>query len=67
MDVEFIVQVLQIRHASDAPHLRSTRTLEGLDRLAEGGALLPEDAAHLQAREVELWLSAKRGGRTMKF
>jgi hypothetical protein len=28
---------------------------------------VPEDAAHLQAREVERWLSAKRGGRTMKF
>ncbi len=47
VDVEFIVQVLQIRHKAD--HLRSTRTLEGLDLLAEGGTLLPEDAAHLRS------------------
>jgi [glutamine synthetase] adenylyltransferase / [glutamine synthetase]-adenylyl-L-tyrosine phosphorylase len=46
-DVEWVVQLLQLRHASAVPGLRTTRTLAGLAAAAEAGLVTPEDAAVL--------------------
>ncbi len=46
-DIEWTVQLLQMRHAGDLPELRTTRTLEGLDRLASHGLLTADEAATL--------------------
>ncbi|ORX03406.1 bifunctional [glutamine synthetase] adenylyltransferase/[glutamine synthetase]-adenylyl-L-tyrosine phosphorylase [Mycolicibacillus trivialis] len=55
-DVEWTVQLLQLRHAHRVPALHNTSTLESLDAIAEA-ALLP-------AEEVDLlrqaWLTATR-------
>ena len=37
-DVEWVVQLLQLRHAHAVPELRTTRTLAGLDAAAQGRA-----------------------------
>ena len=47
-DIEWTVQLLQMRHAGDVPELRTTRTLEGLDRLAGCGLLTGDEAATLK-------------------
>jgi glutamate-ammonia-ligase adenylyltransferase len=47
-DIEWTVQLLQLRHGADLPELRTTRTLQALD--AAGAAnLLPGDQAELLA------------------
>lgn len=49
LDVENAVQLLQLRHASDAPELLAVeRTEETLDRLATHGFVTPEAAAALR-------------------
>ncbi|MFB4315607.1 bifunctional [glutamine synthetase] adenylyltransferase/[glutamine synthetase]-adenylyl-L-tyrosine phosphorylase [Actinomadura sp. 21ATH] len=55
-DVEWVVQLLQLRHGHDAPALRTTRTLAALDAAAAAGLLDAEDAAVL----AEAWRLATR-------
>ena len=46
-DVEWVVQLLQLRHAYAVPAMRTTRTLAGLAAAAKAGLVTPEDAAVL--------------------
>ena len=55
-DVEWTVQLLQLRHAGDIPELRTTSTLEGLNEASQAGLLTAEDAAELAAS----WTMATR-------
>jgi glutamate-ammonia-ligase adenylyltransferase len=55
-DIEWTVQLLQLRHASAVPGLRATRTLAGLRAAAAAGILDGSDADTLQAA----WRSAAR-------
>jgi glutamate-ammonia-ligase adenylyltransferase len=55
-DVEWTVQLMQLRHAGDVPELRTTSTLEGLREAAEAGLIAAEDAAELAAG----WIMATR-------
>jgi len=55
-DVEWVVQLLQLRHAHALPGLRTTRTLEGLGAAARAGLVGPEDAAVL----ARAWRLASR-------
>jgi [glutamine synthetase] adenylyltransferase / [glutamine synthetase]-adenylyl-L-tyrosine phosphorylase len=48
-DVEWVVQLLQLRHADAVPRLRTTRTMAGLAAAAEAGLVGEEDAAALSA------------------
>jgi glutamate-ammonia-ligase adenylyltransferase len=48
-DVEWTVQLLQLRHAGDVPELRTTRTLEGLREAVEADLLAAADADALAA------------------
>ena len=43
-DVEWVVQLLQLRHAHAVPELRTTRTLAGLDAAVRAGLVAHEDA-----------------------
>jgi len=57
-EVEFGAQALQLIHAGKDPHVRSRRTLAGLDRLVEGKYLAATDRDALQTaycflRQVE--------------
>jgi len=47
-DIEWSVQLLQMRHAHAVPGLRTPRTLEALAAAAEAGLLAPEDAEALR-------------------
>ena len=49
-DVEWTVQLLQLRHAAEVPGLRTTRTLPALAAAAAPGCSTPEQAAHARAR-----------------
>ncbi|HKS48911.1 MAG TPA: bifunctional [glutamine synthetase] adenylyltransferase/[glutamine synthetase]-adenylyl-L-tyrosine phosphorylase [Amycolatopsis sp.] len=53
-DVEWTVQLLQLRHAYRVPALRTTATPAALEALAGGGLVDPADAAAL----TEAWLLA---------
>jgi glutamate-ammonia-ligase adenylyltransferase len=55
-DVEWTVQLLQLRHAGRLPELRSPRTLVALDAARDGGLLAQADHAVL----VEAWTSVSR-------
>jgi glutamate-ammonia-ligase adenylyltransferase len=55
-DVEWTVQLLQLRHGAEQPGLRTTRTREALAAAQAAGLLDPEDAATLD----EAWLLATR-------
>ncbi len=55
-DVEWTVQLLQLRHAGDIPELRTTSTLEGLHEASQAGLLTAADAAALAAS----WTMATR-------
>lgn len=46
-DVEWTVQLLQLRHGARVPGLRTTRTLAALDAAAEHGLVEPEQAQTL--------------------
>ena len=48
-DVEWTVQLMQLRHAGDLPELRTTSTLEGLAEAVQAGLIGPSDAAELAA------------------
>ncbi|WP_114453127.1 bifunctional [glutamine synthetase] adenylyltransferase/[glutamine synthetase]-adenylyl-L-tyrosine phosphorylase [Halopolyspora algeriensis] len=55
-DVEWTLQLLQLRHAGDFPELRTTSTVEGLRAAVQAGVLAAEDADEL----VSAWMSAMR-------
>jgi len=55
-DVEWLVQLIQLRHAYEAPALRTTSTLDALAAAAERDLLSEEDAELLR----EAWLLASR-------
>jgi glutamate-ammonia-ligase adenylyltransferase len=55
-DVEWTVQLLQLRHAAAVPALRTTSTLDALAAAAEAGLVATEDAATLRAA----WCAATR-------
>ncbi|MEW2358785.1 bifunctional [glutamine synthetase] adenylyltransferase/[glutamine synthetase]-adenylyl-L-tyrosine phosphorylase [Spirillospora sp. NPDC029432] len=55
-DVEWVVQLLQLRHGHDVPALRTTRTLAALDAAAAARLLDAEDATVL----AEAWRLATR-------
>jgi [glutamine synthetase] adenylyltransferase / [glutamine synthetase]-adenylyl-L-tyrosine phosphorylase len=48
-DVEWTVQLLQLRHGHDVAGLRTTRTLAALDAAVEAGLVAADDAAALSA------------------
>ena len=48
-DVEWTVQLLQLRHACAVPKLRTTRTLDALDAAVDAGLVAADDAAALSA------------------
>ncbi len=52
-DVEWVVQLLQLRHAHAVPELRTTRTLAGLNAAARAG-LVPQEDADVLARAWRL-------------
>jgi glutamate-ammonia-ligase adenylyltransferase len=65
VDVEFAVQMLQLRHGHTAPQLRVPGTREALDALIAAGALPPGDGERLRAgyaflRDVEGRLRIER-------
>ncbi|GAA3065414.1 bifunctional [glutamine synthetase] adenylyltransferase/[glutamine synthetase]-adenylyl-L-tyrosine phosphorylase [Actinokineospora globicatena] len=53
-DVEWTVQLLQLRHAHTDPALRTTSTMDGLTAATASGLLTPDDAGALR----EAWLLA---------
>jgi glutamate-ammonia-ligase adenylyltransferase len=55
-DIEWTVQLLQLRHAHELPALRTTRTRRALAAAADAGLLDPADAAVLD----EAWVLASR-------
>lgn len=55
-DVEWTVQLMQMRHGHEVPELRTTRTRAGLEAAREAGLLSAEDAATLD----EAWVLATR-------
>jgi [glutamine synthetase] adenylyltransferase / [glutamine synthetase]-adenylyl-L-tyrosine phosphorylase len=55
-DIEWTVQLLQLRFASEIESLHNTTTLESLDVAAEAGLITTEDADLLR----EAWLTATR-------
>jgi glutamate-ammonia-ligase adenylyltransferase len=62
-DIEWTVQLLQLRHAATVPDLRTTRTLAALDAARDAGLLDPSDAKIL----AEAWrlVSRVRNGITL--
>lgn len=55
-DVEWVVQLLQLRHGHELPALRTTRTLDAMDAAAGAGLLAEGDAEVL----AEAWRLATR-------
>jgi glutamate-ammonia-ligase adenylyltransferase len=48
-DIEWTVQLLQLRYAHEVPGLRTARTLAALDAAVEAGLVTPPDAAAMAA------------------
>jgi glutamate-ammonia-ligase adenylyltransferase len=55
-DVEWTVQLLQLRHAHNVPALHNTSTLETLDAIAAAGLLDDDDVSLLR----QAWMTATR-------
>ncbi len=55
-DVEWLVQLLQLRHGSEHPSIRTPRTLEALDACVTEGLIEAHDARVL----AEAWIMASR-------
>jgi glutamate-ammonia-ligase adenylyltransferase len=55
-DVEWVAQLIQLRHAHAVPGLRTTRTLAALDAAVAAGLIEPDDASVLRSA----WLLAAR-------
>ena len=49
VDIEFIVQLLQLRHGQDREEIRRQNTLDALERLREDGLIESDDAAFLES------------------
>jgi glutamate-ammonia-ligase adenylyltransferase len=49
VDVEWTVQLLQLRYGAEVPGLRTTRTLPALAAARDAGLLAPDDTAALEA------------------
>jgi glutamate-ammonia-ligase adenylyltransferase len=47
-DIEWTVQLMQLKHAADIPALRTTSTMEALDVLEKSGVVVKHDAAILR-------------------
>jgi len=47
VDIEFLVQLLQLKHGADLPSLRQPNTISALDALRAAGILSPEDWTYL--------------------
>lgn len=60
VDVEFVVQMLQLRHGHAEPRLRVRSTGDGLDALAATGLLSPDDATVLRDGHAFLRLLESR-------
>lgn len=60
-DVEWLVQLLQLRHAARVPGLRTTSTLDALEAAVDAELLAAEDAARLRAA----WIIASRARSAM--
>jgi [glutamine synthetase] adenylyltransferase / [glutamine synthetase]-adenylyl-L-tyrosine phosphorylase len=54
VDIEFIAQYLQLRHAADSPFVLAPNTTDALSNLAKCGALAATDAAML-IEAMRLW------------
>lgn len=48
VDVEFSVQMLQLKHAADSPSVLVPGTFDAIDALEEAGHLKPDDAGYLR-------------------
>lgn len=55
-DIEWTVQLMQLRHAHEVPALHNTSTLESLDAIAAAGLVPEEDVDLLR----QAWLTATR-------
>ena len=55
-DVEWVAQLISLRHGWEVPGLRTTRTLPALRAAADAGLLTKDDADHLEAA----WRNATR-------
>ena len=55
-DVEWTVQLLQLKHAAQVPDLRTTRTLDALAAATQAGLIAPADADALR----QAWTLASR-------
>ena len=55
-DVEWVVQLLQLRHAHEVPGLRTTRTLAALAAAAEAGLVAEQARLH----QADAWRMATR-------
>ncbi|HLR97511.1 MAG TPA: bifunctional [glutamine synthetase] adenylyltransferase/[glutamine synthetase]-adenylyl-L-tyrosine phosphorylase [Jiangellaceae bacterium] len=53
-DVEWTLQLIQLRHAGEVPELRTPRTVEGLQNAVAAGLLADDDCAEL----LRAWRSA---------
>jgi glutamate-ammonia-ligase adenylyltransferase len=70
-DVEWTVQLLQLRHGAEVPPLRTTGTLEALQAAADAGLVTPEQARVLghawrtasRVRNATLLVRGQAGGR----
>lgn len=56
IDIEFIAQYLQLRHAHDEPRVLATNTRTAIERLRDHGRLSPEGSAGL-IEALTLWQS----------
>lgn len=55
-DIEWVVQILQLKHGNDLPEIRTPRTLDALDALVANGIIENHDARVLK----EAWLLCSR-------
>ncbi len=55
-DIEWVVQLLQLKHGNDLPAIRTSKTLEALDSLVENGLVQAHDARVLK----EAWVFCSR-------
>ena len=56
MDIEYLVQLLQLRHGQGTPGVLTRNTRQGLKALADAGVLAPDDSTTLAAHYEHLRL-----------
>jgi glutamate-ammonia-ligase adenylyltransferase len=64
MDIEFIVQMLQLRHAAESPSVITPGTLDAISAIHEAGHLQNEDAEYL-SKSYRFLRSTESGLRLM--